>query len=155
MSFARNVKTLREKNNLTVRQLADELQVSKSTISGWENNTREPSIETLLKLFHYFKVSLDVILGSNIAYDSILDKNGSEIDYKNIVIVHNYESKSTLIYCDGKLVDGPITSILFKHEIERQYTQIKLSLVPGKFSFKESDIVWALKKMGYPIKDNH
>ena len=56
------LKLLRQAHNLNQVQLADELHVSKQSVSNWENNSIMPSIEILLKISRYFRVSTDYLL---------------------------------------------------------------------------------------------
>lgn len=58
-----NIKMLRLAQGLTQVELAAELNVSKQCVSNWENDYIQPSIEMLIKLAKYFKVSTDYILG--------------------------------------------------------------------------------------------
>lgn len=60
--FGENIKKLRTAHNLSQVQLADELSVSKQTVSNWENNNILPSIEMLLKISRFFSVSTDFLL---------------------------------------------------------------------------------------------
>lgn len=60
--FGDNIKKLRTAHNLSQVQLADELNVSKQTVSNWENNNILPSIEMLLKISRFFSVSTDFLL---------------------------------------------------------------------------------------------
>lgn len=43
-------------------ELAKDLNVSKQTISNWENNNVPPSIDTLTRLAAYFNTSTDYLL---------------------------------------------------------------------------------------------
>lgn len=60
--FGEIIKTLRLSHNLNQVQLAGELNVSKQTISNWENNNILPSIEMLIKIARFFSVSTDYLL---------------------------------------------------------------------------------------------
>lgn len=60
--FGEKIKKLRTAHNLSQVQLADELSVSKQTVSNWENNNILPSIEMLLKISRFFSVSTDFLL---------------------------------------------------------------------------------------------
>ena len=60
--FGDIVKNLRLSHNLSQVQLANELNVSKQTISNWENNNILPSIEMLVKIAQFFSVSTDYLL---------------------------------------------------------------------------------------------
>ena len=48
--------------NLNQVQMANELNVSKQTVSNWENNNILPSIEMLVKISRFFSVSTDYLL---------------------------------------------------------------------------------------------
>ena len=60
--FGDKLKTLRTSHNLNQVQLSKELNVSKQTISNWENNNILPSIEMLVKISQFFSVSTDSLL---------------------------------------------------------------------------------------------
>lgn len=62
-TFSERLKELRNERKLTVRALAQEIQVSFTVIGLWENNKRIPSIENLYKLAKFFGVSSDFLLG--------------------------------------------------------------------------------------------
>ena len=57
------IKQLRQARNITQVELANGLGVSKQCVSNWENDYIQPSIEMLIKLAEYFKVSTDYLLG--------------------------------------------------------------------------------------------
>lgn len=44
-------------------QLAEKLNISKQTVSNWENENIQPSIEMLVRLSKLFHVSTDYLLG--------------------------------------------------------------------------------------------
>lgn len=66
-SFSLKLKEIRQKNNLTQDQLADELNTryhlneSKATISQFEHNKRIPDLDRLINIADYFQVSLDYL----------------------------------------------------------------------------------------------
>lgn len=60
--FGDVIKNLRLSHNMNQVQLANVLNVSKQTISNWENNNILPSIEMLVKISHFFSVSTDFLL---------------------------------------------------------------------------------------------
>ncbi len=53
---------LRSLKNWSQVQLANKLSVSKQTISNWENNNIQPSVEMLVKIADLFSVSTDYLL---------------------------------------------------------------------------------------------
>lgn len=60
--FGDKIKTLRHSYNLSQVQLAEQLKVSKQTVSNWENNNILPSIEMLVNIAKFFSVSTDYLL---------------------------------------------------------------------------------------------
>lgn len=60
--FGEMLKMMRKSRNLNQVQLAVQLNVTKQTISNWENNNILPSIDMLVKISHYFSVSTDYLL---------------------------------------------------------------------------------------------
>ncbi|MFW6312168.1 MAG: helix-turn-helix domain-containing protein [Nanoarchaeota archaeon] len=62
-TFSERLKNLRKENNITLKQLADDLNTTKSTLSRYENNKREPKAYLIKKIANYFNVSVDYLLG--------------------------------------------------------------------------------------------
>jgi len=58
-----NIQKLRISAGLNQVELAKILNVSKQCVSNWENDNVQPSIEMLLKIATFFKVSTDFLLG--------------------------------------------------------------------------------------------
>ena len=65
MSLAIRLKTLREAHHMTQFQVGKAINVSRSTISGYETKGRQPSHEKLVALTELFHVSMDYLLGSD------------------------------------------------------------------------------------------
>ena len=61
-SIGERIYDLRNRNNMSQGNLADKLDVSRQTISKWENNMCLPEAEKLLQLSEIFGVSIDYIL---------------------------------------------------------------------------------------------
>ena len=60
--FGDVIKRLRTSHNFSQVHLAEQLNVSKQTVSNWENNNILPSIEMLIKIAVFFSVSTDYLL---------------------------------------------------------------------------------------------
>lgn len=61
------LKELRIECNLTQEQLSKIINLTQSTIAGYENGSKSPSMETIILLAELFSVSTDYLLGvSNI-----------------------------------------------------------------------------------------
>lgn len=63
--FGLRLKELREAKHLTQSDVANRLDVTRATISGYECNTITPSLEMLIKLTLLYNTSVDYILGIN------------------------------------------------------------------------------------------
>ncbi len=59
------IKQLRTERGLSQVDLAKTLNVSKQSVSNWENDNIQPSIEMLIKLSRVFSVSTDFLLGED------------------------------------------------------------------------------------------
>lgn len=57
------IRELRLAHNLTQVEFANVLSVAKQTVSNWENDNIQPSIDMLVKIADYFGVSTDYLLG--------------------------------------------------------------------------------------------
>lgn len=64
-SFSDMVAYLRKCENMSQKELADKLGVSRSTISMYESGVREPDFETLEALADIFNVNMDTLLGKS------------------------------------------------------------------------------------------
>lgn len=62
MSFKDDVKQLRMQANLTQEELANQLHVTRQTVSTWETGKNMPSLETLHTLSQLFDISLEKLL---------------------------------------------------------------------------------------------
>ncbi|MDR6880388.1 helix-turn-helix transcriptional regulator [Bacillus sp. 3255] len=63
MEFSNRLKYLRNQKNMTQEQLGQKINVTKVSISGYENSNRTPDMETLQKIADFFEVSVDYLLG--------------------------------------------------------------------------------------------
>lgn len=81
--FGYRLRELREGKNLTQTQVAKRLNLSKTTISGYENNIKTPSLEVLVKLSILYGVSADYILG--LENRKLLQIDGLTVNQEEIV----------------------------------------------------------------------
>ncbi len=62
--FGENIKKLRISIGLNQVEFAKKLGISKQSVSNWENENIQPSIDMLLKTAKTFSVSCDYLLGN-------------------------------------------------------------------------------------------
>lgn len=95
-NFGERIYDLRNRNNMSQGALADKLDVSRQTVSKWENNMCLPEAEKLLQLSEIFNVSTDYILkGITIVepepvYIYVKDPESENISKHNERIVRKY-----------------------------------------------------------------
>jgi transcriptional regulator with XRE-family HTH domain len=93
--IASNIRFLRQQRGLSQEQLADELNVTRSRIGGYEEARNEPPIDLLIRLSEYFHIAIDALVrgdlkktnldglmkvGKNrILFPIILDNEGNNI----------------------------------------------------------------------------
>lgn len=63
--FNENLKAVRERNNISQKELASIIGVAKSTYSLYESGNREPNVQTIKKIADALNTSADVLLGIN------------------------------------------------------------------------------------------
>ena len=120
MGFARNLRELREKQGLSQEQLAEKLNIPRSTITHYENskNNRLPRIERLQLIADFFKISVDNLLSTQMQQglstateklDSV--PNGTEqgkavlpLGEPNEIPVYSLDVKGEEIFADSNII---------------------------------------------------
>lgn len=62
-NFHKRLFSLRKKKNISQMELAEALNISRQTLSKWENGTIMPDATNLVSIAKYFEVSVDYLLG--------------------------------------------------------------------------------------------
>ena len=62
MSIGERITQLRKERNMSQGDLADALDVSRQSVSKWENNSATPDLEKLVKMSQLFEVTLDELV---------------------------------------------------------------------------------------------
>lgn len=95
--FGLRLKTLRESQGLTQSDLAIRLNTVRQTITAYESETNEPSIDMLIKISNVFGVSLDYLVGkTNQKYNSsLLDESTNKLLEKIDLLDEN--TKNTIL----------------------------------------------------------
>lgn len=82
MEISQQIKKYRLKANLSQEDLANQIYVTRQTISNWENNKSYPDINSLLLMSEVFEISLDQLIKGD------LDKMREEINQQEYVRFH-------------------------------------------------------------------
>ena len=62
MEIGKCIKDARQKNNITQESLAEQLGISRQTVSSWETGKSYPDIVSVIKMSDIFNISLDKML---------------------------------------------------------------------------------------------
>lgn len=99
MYIGKNIKYLRKKKNLTVKQLAELVQKAHSTVTFWEIGRHKPDNESLLQLCKYFGVTLTQIVTEDLeeththAYSMVQELVEDYISPKSLYDIRNLIEK--------------------------------------------------------------
>lgn len=80
MGFSERLKILRENIDVTQDELAKYLQVSRSTIAGYETKNRQPDYDKLYMIARFFNVSTDYLISGKNYNPVEYSRTGSSVD---------------------------------------------------------------------------
>ncbi|MCM1284940.1 MAG: helix-turn-helix domain-containing protein [Acetobacter sp.] len=91
MSLGSNIVKIRKDNNMSQEEFAQIFNVTRQTISNWENSKSYPDIETLIKISDRYNISLDILLKEDMELVKDIDTKVKETDkYKKILKIMTY-----------------------------------------------------------------
>lgn len=70
MNLGKNIQYLRKQKKITQEQLAEELSVSRQTVSKWEADEIVPELNKLITLCDVFSCKLDALIRENLSDDA-------------------------------------------------------------------------------------
>ena len=73
MAFSDNLQFLRARAGVTQEQLAEQLKVSRQSVSKWESGASFPEMETLLRICDLYDVNLDTLLRGSVEDSQVSD----------------------------------------------------------------------------------
>lgn len=94
--FSEKLKELRTKKGISQEELSELLDVSRQSISRYENGTAQPDFDKLLMLSNYFEVSIDFLLGNQLK-----EENGASVGLEGrnkITIISKIDGKMSSFY---------------------------------------------------------
>lgn len=107
-NFASNLKFLRLQRNITQEELGKRLGKDYSTIGKWENGTRFPIMEDVIKVAEFFNVSLTELIANN--YTMGTSYNPSNEDFKKILRNKGIDDNNITEEDAKKLIDFAIAN---------------------------------------------
>lgn len=91
MKFGENLYKLRKKANMSQEQLAEKLDVSRQSISKWENSNSYPEMNRIVELCKIFHCSINELINEN-----IIDFDSLDEEVKMNVVKFNKEKQNKL-----------------------------------------------------------
>lgn len=104
MNFSENLSRLRKEKGIKQEALANDMKVSRQTVSKWENGTAMPDLKKLTALAKYFDITMDELLGFTSPSG---EKNEGINDYtkayvNELISLENAESNRKIDEIKGK-----------------------------------------------------
>jgi transcriptional regulator with XRE-family HTH domain len=109
MEIGKKLKKARTNSGLTQEQISEEIQVSRQTISNWENEKSYPDIISILKLSNLYNISLDELLKGDADMMKHLDESTNIVDSNKkllIAITLNGLLLLLFIFCNGLIANN-------------------------------------------------
>lgn len=110
MKFDENLRNLRREKDYSQEYLAGVMNVSRQTVSKWENGSAMPDLKRLTQLAELFEVSMDTLLG--IEYPSKENISPDAGNAKNNNNSYNFDSIIAFIEADHKAILSRTKKIL-------------------------------------------
>ena len=131
MSFSDNLRSIRKEKNLSQEQLAELLNISRQSVSKWEQSEGYPETEKLIQMAKVLDVSLDsLLLDRQMMTDSDyvvpLERVASSPDRKLFI----------------KSIDSMAATSYYKFEIQKNHFALKGQPVCGLFGVDKSSFFW-------------
>lgn len=98
MEFKNKLKQIRKYYSLTQDNLAENLNVSRKTVSSWETGRNYPDIPTLLKISNTYKISLNDLLNDNNGLLELYKKENETKNKNNTINKISYVINITLLF---------------------------------------------------------
>ncbi len=141
MNLGNKIQEIRKKNKMSQEEFAEVFNVTRQTISSWENSKSYPDIETLIKLSDKFDISLDILLKEDKVMIKEMDKERK--NYRKI-------KKMLFILCSLLIILGIIYGIKYV-SFSKRYDEVKNEIEPKyyqtlkDYKFEKKDRLYTLK----------
>ena len=93
--FANNIKLLRKRKHLSQDAVAKELNLTRSSLSGYENFTAQAPYDVLVKLSDFYNISIDVILKKDLL--KLSDKNLANMEENGSFDIHGNRLRTLVV----------------------------------------------------------
>lgn len=135
--IATNIRYFREQKGWTQLQLANRLNVSRSNITKWENESTIPDLNTLIKISDIFSISLDQLVGKSLSDEFLLkefqrvyslDHETNDNQQELIVAIDMLKKNKALLHDLNRLSELPVrkqkSAIQMFNQLINEYERI-------------------------------
>ena len=128
--ISKNIRHLRTLKGITQEVFAEELGITRSRISSYEENRSSPTIETLIKLSEYFKIPVDILIKNDLT--KAKDTSFIEVGNKRVLfpVTVNENNEDLIEIVPTKASAGYLAGYDDPEYIE-QLDKIKLPFLPS------------------------
>ena len=113
MKFDENLRAFRKQKDFSQEYLAEKMNVSRQTISKWENGTAMPDLKKLTDLASLFDVSMDELLGTSAPdYKTSVSDNAELENLKQAFDEYKAKNKKTTIIF-GAVSTALVVALIF------------------------------------------
>ena len=110
MDFGQQIKKVRTDHKLTQEEMANKLNVSRQTVSSWENNRNLPDLELVVQIAEKFNLSVDELLTGENLKDKLV-KDGREVTKQRL-------NRNIYLIGAGLMVIGLILLLIKMNSVE-------------------------------------
>ena len=79
MLLGERLRETRQKKGVSQSTVAEHLNISRQSISKWENNSSYPDLDNLVRLSEYYEVTVDDLLKENQGLKKKIEGNNEKI----------------------------------------------------------------------------
>lgn len=113
MEFANRLYELRKQKGLSQEELANQLNVTRQTVSKWEVGDSAPDMEKLIALSELFEISLDELVLGKVPMTTKLDELGAKVMTKENKQKMKKGAKIALIIAGAFLAVDAVSMIVY------------------------------------------
>ena len=163
MELSKKIYQLRKLSGMTQEQLAEKLNISRQTLSKWENGTSVPDVESVVRISTLFHTSLEELL---LEEENHAQEEKTQITLEDMMRINAHNRRMNLLLCSGLLflaigiiiaafermleaTTESLTYILYRYIAVGQYAPIPVNYTRLMFPAILAGIVGALLCLCY------
>lgn len=139
-----NLKYLRKKISLTQEQMAQQIGIKRSLLGAYEEGRADPRISNLLKFAEIFSLSVDQLIGENLATENNLAPNEHNIqraknNLRVLSITVDKNDRENIELVPQKAAAGYLNGYADPEYIE-ELPKFQLPMLPGNVTYRAFEI---------------